>query len=132
MILVKCVTSSPPPHSPSLVMRCTHTSLANARLNVQQPELQNNFHYSWLLQKSWKVKAVHTPSKRLKYIYATENFPVTQPWFYFYNFLFPWLHCHKDLLLLAPAPNDLQLYMNKIFSGRDSSASSHSHVYGCI
>lgn len=100
---------------------------------MQRPEVWNNFHHSWLLQKSWKVKAVHIPSKRLKYIYAKQNFPVTQPWFYFYHFLFPWLHYHKDLLLLAPAPTDTQLYTNKTFSGRDGSApNTHPHVYRCI
>lgn len=126
MELVKCVTPSPPPQRPLLVMRCTRTSQAKARLNVQWPEVQNNFHYSWLLQKSWKVKAVHIPSKRLKYIYAKQNFPVTQPCFYFYNFLFPWLHYQKCLLLLAPAPTDTQLYTNKTFSGRDGSAPNKS------
>jgi len=38
--------------------------------------------------------------------------------FYFYNFLFPWPHYHKDLLLLAPAPTDTQLYRNKIWKGQ--------------
>ena len=126
MELVKRVTPSPPPQSPLLVMRCTRTSQANAALNVQRPEVQNDFHYSWLLQKSWKVKAVHIPSKRLKYIYAKQNFPVTQPCSYFYNFLFPWLRYLKDLLLLASAPTDTQLHTNKTFSGRDGSAPNKS------
>lgn len=119
MGLVKCVKPSPPPQSPSPAMRCTSISQSNAGLNVQQPEAQNNFHYSWILQKSWKMKAVHIPSKRVKYIYMKQNFPVTQPCFYFYSFL-PWLHYHKGLLLLAPAPTDTQLHTNKTFSVRNS------------
>lgn len=39
-------------------------------------------------KKSWKVKAVQIPSESLKYIYAKQNFPVTQPGFYFHNFLY--------------------------------------------
>lgn len=131
MELVKCAIPPPPPQSPPLLIRCPRTSQANAGLNMQRPEVQNNFHYSsW---KSWKVKAVQIPSKRLKHIYAKQNFPVTQPCFYFYNFLFPGFTTIRTCFYLHQSPVTHKFTQTKSFlEGTVQHQTSHPHVYRCI